>query len=325
MTNVTSLFNNAGPMAPIKNAGFGPVDFGIYTRPAGFASSESQDFIPADNSKYYIIRGDKHLSMGDPKSTQYKPVAPRDLITKMREIIERSELNIDGITENIQSSHNGSRTFVTYNLPDHKYETPNGDTASLNLLGTTSFDSTFPFIMSAGALQAACLNKQIFTGGNVAVYRSLHTQGLDLDKGALQIMGALDVFQQQADLWQKYYNTPANDLLTFKIFVKITGWAAAITVLKENPNAENKDVNNLIAAARVGNNNGSFNYIWDKYRNRYQKDFGANFWAVYNALTDWSTHYGVGDKALANIRSTQANREKKISEAFEGIAKRLAA
>ena len=147
MNNITNLFNNAGPMAEIKNAGFGPVDFGIYTRPAGFASSESQDFIPADNSKYYIIRGDKHLSMGDPKSTQYKPVAPRDLITKMREIIERSELNIDGVTENIQSSHNGSRTFVTYNLPNHKYDTPNGDTASLNLLGTTSFDSTFPFII----------------------------------------------------------------------------------------------------------------------------------------------------------------------------------
>jgi len=341
MNNVTNFFGDtAGPLAPIREAGFGEADFGIHTFAAGYSripdtvSWQDYDdneavFIPAHNQKYYIARADNGMTLGDPKSLQYRPVAPRELIGKMRDIIERSSLNLDGITENIQISHNGERTFVEYDLPNNTYPTPDGDTASLQLLGTTSFDSTFPFTISAGALQKACLNKQIFTSGNVAVYQSHHVKSLDIDYAANRIQSALGIFEKETKLWKRYAETPCDRFTAFKMLISVINWGAGKAALKAYPEATEADINRIyFDAIKVRRSNG-FDHAWKKFDKHYTRKFGHNYWAVYNALTDWSTHFGTtrltGRKVSPNFKSSQVGREKKIVEAFKNINQSLAA
>ena len=50
------------------------------------------------------------------------------------------------------------------------------------------------------------------------------------------------------------------------------------------------------------------------YRNR----LGANWWAVYNAMTDWSTHFGaVRQSSERNIASIQNDRQQVIRKAIK--------
>ena len=67
-------------------------------------------------------------------------------------------------------------TFVKYRLPEHNHLTPDGDNATLTLLGVTSLNSTFAFIMSAGAHQSACFNGQVFITGEAGLFKARHQE-----------------------------------------------------------------------------------------------------------------------------------------------------
>ena len=80
-----------------------------------------------------------------PKTKVTKPVAPKNMIDTTRNILERSGLNLGNMRETIRTSHDGARTFVQYKLPEHTYQTVDGDSAALSLLAITSFDGTWPY------------------------------------------------------------------------------------------------------------------------------------------------------------------------------------
>ena len=191
-----SSIQNAAEIYKLKLKGFGVADFDIAQAPLRYAvplddMHPSYSFIlNRYSSKKVVYRTDNGDELGV-HSNMYKPVAPKQMIEATRKILERSDLNLEGITEDIQMSHGGARTYVQYNLPAHTYLTPDGDTAKLSLLAITSLDSTWPFQISAGAVQTACLNMQVFTSGNVAVYKSKHTEGLDIDHGSDVIVQCL--------------------------------------------------------------------------------------------------------------------------------------
>ena len=62
--------------------------------------------------------------------------------------------------------------------------------------------------------------------------------------------------------------------------------------------------------------NENLNYIWRVYDAIYRNRLGANWWAVYNAMTDWSTHFGaVRQSSERNIASIQNDRQQVIRQA----------
>jgi hypothetical protein len=64
--------------------------------------------------------------------------------------------------------------------------------------------------------------------------------------------------------------------------------------------------------------NTSLEYVWNKYVQVYRKRLGSNYWAVYNALTDWSTHFGaVRSSGAENIASIQNDRQQVVRDAVK--------
>ena len=304
MENVTSIFGNDKPVF----TGYGDADFDIKTAPLKYVDSSNGTV--RTSTKRVIYRLDTGDELGV-HGSRYVAVPPKDLIDVSRGIILGSDLNCSNIKETIRTSHNGSRTFVKYDLPEHSYTTPDGDTATLSLLSITSFDGTWAFMMSAGAVQFACTNLQVFTSGEIAVYKSKHTQGLDIKNGSRIIMNSLDVMNNENQLWHKYYNTSITDIDAFNIFVKASKCDKGINNLKElyGSNISIEDMLSLLPRE-----NKALTYMYNIYKDTYKKRLGDNLWAVYNAMTDWSTHAKVSKRSKNNEASVQYQRQQTIAD-----------
>ena len=288
MNTVLNMFGNASAVQGLRDSGYGAADFDIAVTPLTYATEERCD-IPS--SKSVIYRTDNSAELGI-HGHGYKP-----------------DLNTVGLTEQIRTSHDGARCFVQYNLPAHTYQTGDGDTASLSLLSTSSFDGTWPFMISVAAVQSACTNLQVFVSGEVAIYKAKHTQSLDIEHGANIIVKSLDVFNRERELWQQWQGQEVSDMTAFEFF------ADALNV---NLNTDGLDGGYSPADVihNLKRRNENLNYIWRVYTAVYKKRLGSNYWAVYNAMTDWSTHFGaVRQSSERNIASIQNDRQQVIRQA----------
>jgi hypothetical protein len=314
---VMQMFPNNSALQSIRDGGHGSADFDIATAPLVYeARTDECDEITERmySTKSVIYRTDTGEELGV-HGHGYKPVAPKKMIDVTRNIIERSGLSVDGIEEIIRTSHNGSRTFVQYKLPAHTYNTPDGDTASLGLLAVSSFDGTWPFMISAAAIQCACTNLQVFIGGEVAVFKAKHTRNLNIEVGASVVTKALDVFENQRDLWGKWSNEKLTDFDAFLSIVQALKADSAQKIIDDTYWRTGEEIIRLMPRS-----NPSLEYIfsaWHKYKTR----LGSNRWALFNAMTDWSTHATAQRKdAVINIASTQNTRQALVQHHFSKAA-----
>ena len=309
---IMQMFPNNSALRAIREGGYGSADFDIETACLYYFIDD--DGTQLSSSKSVIYRTDTGAELGV-HGHGYKPVAPKKMIDVTRNIIERSGLSVDGIQEIIRTSHDGSRTFVQYKLPAHTYNTPDGDTASLGLLAVSSFDGTWPFMISAAAIQQACTNLQVFVGGEVAVFRAKHTRNLDIEVGSRVITKALDVFENQRELWSEWSGQSMTDSMAFQEIVQALKVDSAQKIINNRPTASVESV-----MGEMSRTNPSLEYIyaaWHKYKRR----LGANRWAFYNAMTDWSTHATAQRRdAIVNIAATQNTRQAVVQHHFSKVA-----
>tara|TARA_R110002110_G_scaffold294542_1_gene508519 strand:- start:181 stop:1119 length:939 start_codon:yes stop_codon:yes gene_type:complete len=312
MNAIVNMFRNTSDMTELKRSGYGEAGFEIgeailqyHTQAAGVLTT----------TKKVIYREDTGAQLGV-HGLDYKAVAPHEMIDVTRAIIERSDLDTTGIQETIRTSHNGSRTFVQYKLPAHTFTTPDGDTASLGLLAVSSFDGTWPFMISAAAIQQACTNLQVFVSGEVAVFKAKHTRHLNIELGGRVITKALDLFENERELWSQWSNEAMTDIQAFTAAAEAINATAALKIINSNPNYTPGRV--LVEMPRV---NSSLEYIWFTWQNTYRIRLGANRWAFYNALTDWSTHsITKRQSAAGNMAATRNRRQTIIQDYFQRAA-----
>lgn len=304
MSNITPMFQNYGATQSLRDKGYGSADFDIATAPLIYLDAY-------ESSKSVIYRTDTGKELGV-HGHGYQAVAPKKMIDSTRSIIERSDLNTKDIEETIRTSHDGARCFVQYTLPAHTYETPDGDTASLSLLATSSIDGTFPFMISAAAIQSACTNLQVFIGGEVAVYKAKHTKSLNVEHGANLIVKALDVFNNERELWDKMQGEYVS---SNEAFIEICKGVGVPTLIDDLV-----DSNPDLVVEKNRSKSKNLAYIWDAFH-KYKVRLGQNRWALYNAFTDWSTHSGAYTKASnLNIASVRANRQETVRKHFRKVA-----
>ena len=309
MNNITPMFANNTALNTIKSRGYGSADFDIAAAPlVYFADDEGTEF---PSSKSVIYRTDTGQELGV-HGHGYKPVAPKHMIDVTRNIIERSDLSINGMEETIRTSHDGSRTFVQYRLPEHTYKTSDGDSASLSLLSVSSFDGTWPFMISAAAIQSACTNLQVFVGGEVAVYKSKHTRSLDIEQGGRVVTRSLQLFHKERDLWQQWHRSQCSDEAAFKFFAESLKCTSALKSIANGLTRPHIVLNDM------PRKNASLEYVWHKYQRVYSQRLGNNRWAVYNALTDWSTHAATARRSSeVNVAAVQNQRQQLVREAVK--------
>ena len=306
---VLKMFSNNSAVQAIREGGYGSADFDIAVAPLQYPIWNNAE--KRTSSKSVIYRTDTGEELGI-HGHGYKPIAPKHMINVGDALLERSGLCLNKLERIIRTSHNGARTFVQYRLPEHTYRTSDGDTASLSLLAISSFDGTWPFMISAAAIQSACTNLQVFVGGEVSVFKAKHTQSLDIEQGGRIITKSLDLFQNQRGLWQQWNDTECSNLQAFKSLAEAIKCKSALDLLYKGYTSP---VDVLMDIPR---RNNSLDYLWHKYSSVYSKRLGNNYWAVYNALTDWSTHFEAPRKSnINNIASIQNDRQQLVREAVK--------
>ena len=296
-------------------------------------SYNGADF-PVEYSKLYLEDGtritNKFASVNDNTgvvlgihSDAYKPLSHKDKIDNQRDIIARSGLADSSVIETIRLDATGKRSFVTHELPNHSITTPDGDSAHLKFLAVNSFNGSWPYITSAGAVQGACFNGQIFTSNAATLYKSRHNRHLDISHAADVITKAIPIFMEQSELWHEWHGTECNDYAALSIFASALEKPTLKTIINEHMapavNSDSRGVVRVINGEYLFDrkeirNSRNFMYLWDKWNNHYRGALGSNLWAVYNTLTDWATHI---QGRSANVGSIQHRRGIKIQRVLD--------
>lgn len=278
-----SLYKNTVHINNLRASGYGAADFRISVKPVYFNFGDRQ--IPVSN-RVVSFRPDTGAVLGV-HSNNYNITEHIPVIEAIRSSVERSDVNARGIQETISVANKGARLIHKIVLPEHTIRTPDGDTAALSFLGINSFDGSFPLILSVGANQSACQNGQVFTKDAAAMYKSRHTKGLDIDLGARIISKGIEVMSKESDLWHQWAKNTVSKSHMLSVIEDMLG-------IKDYTKTKSK----------------AYSYILDKFENHYAPLMGRNYWALYNAFTDWSTHAPTkGNKSNVTLM-----RQKKVQD-----------
>jgi len=308
MNNVTNMFKNSNALETFGN--YGDADFTVDKAPLTYITNEGEVL---RSRKEVIYRTDTGVELGihGARYSNTEELSYRKMIDNQRLCIERSGLDINGLEETIRVSHHGAKCFVRHSLPAVAFMTPDGDTATLSFLSVSSLDGSWPFIMSVGANQNACMNGQVFVSKAAMLYKSRHTKNLDIDKGARVIHEATKVFEMEVDLWFQWAKETKTDMEAFLSFAKAAQAKFVFSYLKEFPNA---GVGELLTQPHIYNNS-ALTYMFKAWDTHYSKVLGKNKWALYNTMTDWSTHAPSSThKTANNIAAISYKRTEQVKE-----------
>ncbi len=298
-----TLNNNYSAVQELRESGYGDANFTISNSPAHYFDKDGN--LQSYDAKEVYFREDT----GEPiaiHGLRYKPIQYSTMIDKTRDMIERCNLDATGIQESISVSPNGGMCLVEYTLPAKKYTTPDGDTGCLTVMALSSFNGVWSYIQSLALLQGACLNSQIFIKNPAAIYKARHTNKLDVDLGVSVLGKAANLIEDEIELWHELYNTPSVPLKVFRMFADITNYKDDIAEISWNSYKDDVSNKNML-------------YLLDKYQTHYAPLMGRNMWAVYNTITDWSTH------APSSAKNKIALMQRRTDQASEVMTKYLLA
>lgn len=309
MNTVTSLFSNNRHIDTLRDAGYGEADFQVSSTPVLYKAEGLGNFgnINKLEGKHVYYREDTGDALAI-HGERYKPVSHTRMIDTARNVLERSNLNLRDIKENIQVGDGGAVCFIRHQLPNHEIVTPDGDTAILEMLHINSFNSVWPYQATVGAMQNACTNHQVFLGQTAGIYKARHTNKLSVDQGAHQMNKIMNILDTQNEIWAEWSNTPVGRKEAFSYIAEATGSKFALGKLKEGEDTSS------IMGMPTAYNNSSLVYAWHQYNGRYKPTMGENYWAVYNALTDWSSHHVGTRKNKIDIPVAQVKKSEKVQQ-----------
>ena len=297
INNKYDVLNNLG--------GYGEAGFNVYTKPVTFTSTENETVtIP---NKNVLVRNDNHNSVGIVGS-KYEVAQHPDAFRTVERIIAGSDLDVTGVTRDIQVSHDGARAYAVYTLPAHSTGEGKEETA-LQISTRNSFDGSWCFHVEVGAVRMICLNGQVFLD-SFAMFKARHTAGLNMDHAARKLSKAIDVYQNESERWLKWQNTSVTDNEAFKTFADVAG-CKFVTPVK----AMSSTVDSLLLEPEVYRNRTLMN-LWTQYTSDERKALGSTAWAMYNTMTHWATHAdATKSTAQKNIAAIQVARQDKIRQA----------
>ena len=209
----------------------------------------------------------------------YNVIQNADIIPDYERAIYLSGLNTQGMERDIQQSHGGARTVVTYTFPAHRIEVKKDDPMDLKISVLNSYDGSWKFMSLVGALRLACLNGQVI-GDFFSSFYGKHTMNLDTDAAIDRLETSLDVYLQNAEYWKQYPKISVTDLQAQNVFLNLAGTSKVL------------------------------NGVLEEIHLKYVDEMGGNLWALFNTLTDWSSHSKF--KNMRNQAATVITREQKI-------------
>lgn len=241
-----------------------------------------------------IVREDTNEVIGTHKSG-FKLVKNSEVFPAVHDALKRSSLDLTGMTIKDEISNGGAKAFRTYVFPAHTVEISNGDECQLQIRWGNSYDGSMSLNAIGGAFRLLCSNGMV--AGDVAGrVKRKHTKNIDFESLVASINNSTVEYIRRMEEWKNWTTVHVTD-------------AAAQTVFEAMPGTNDKLVEKLMRN-------------WQDEKS----EIGNTKWALFNALTYWSTHEDVRESRKDNVASIVAQRESRVAKVMESHAfQRLAA
>ena len=291
---MTTMFKNHEAIQSLRG-NYGDAGFTILKAPVQY--TERGGYLTSFEGKDVYYRSDTGAPVAV-HGKNYKGLQYSEMIDKTRDMLERCELDCTGIKESIEVSHNGAKCKVEYDLPATSFKTPDGDYGSAKVMALNSWNGVWSFVMSLGFKQYACLNSQVMIKNPAGLIKQKHSQQLDVDKGTKHLGKIAGVLENEIHLWHKMQDTWAGQIDRYNAF----GY-----VVFKDYDGDSYRVSDNLKSSKVNKN---LAYMEKQYKEVYEPRMGDTQWAVYNAITDWSTHYKAPEKSknVIQFKARQAER-----------------
>jgi hypothetical protein len=301
------------------------VTFGTYTKPLWFEkinpiNSEWNNMVTYDK-RVLLMNDQTHEPLSIVGKNYRNTSSHADQFGYMEDMIINSSLNLEGLTREISVSHEGGRAYARYRFPEHTVQTGEGDETVMELVGRNSFDGSWPSIFELGAWRMICTNLQVI-GTVTAVAKRRHTKHSNIEGAVVELGNCLEAFQKEGELWNSYRHIPVSDQQAFEVLATLSENKHAIQSIDSINNGTGSILEALDKATKTKNGHerktSSLNTLWSLYKNDYKPSLGNNLLALYNTMTDWSTHHQTArSKSPHTVSSLQVQAGEKVRKVLQ--------
>lgn len=228
-----------------------------------------------------VIRTDTHQVLGI-HGMAYKLLSNQDAFNAFDEALYESSLDLSDMRIKNEMSHNGGRAYRTYNFPAHSIAIGRkNDLVNLKLQVSNSYDASLAFSTRLGGYRLLCTNGMVI--GTTFMHQSMkHTKALDLGNVVSRLNQAIGIYLDSSSEWQRWSRRRISQ----------------------------EQAKNIIEAF-PGSNDKLHTLLLDTYQQE-TAELGPTVWALFNALTHYSTHHGVRRSSEGNAASIRLQRENRV-------------
>ena len=230
-----------------------------------------------------IVRTDTNEVLGI-HSNGYKLVKHEEVFPVVEDVFNKL-LDTNGMQIHNTVDNSGARVLRTYLFPEHEIRLPKDDNVALQVRVANSLDASFSFVLQAGGIRWACWNGCV-SGAVMANVKHKHTAGLDVEYVLGVLNRSLQDFENNGELWKRWSMTLVSNEQATAILTSLATSKKMLEELKVN---------------------------WQLQR----CTLGATAWALYNVMTEWSTH--TSTKAAQSTALLQ--REAKVRAVLPQLEK----
>lgn len=210
----------------------------------------------------------------------YRLVDNMSLLTAFETAIDNSNIDRTGMTVKDALAYEGGRMLRTYRFPAHTIDIAANDPVHLQLQVINSYDGSCRFSAMLGAFRQVCSNGLVI-GETLLNMQQKHTQALDVDHIARELIVAADTFADQGRQWMRWNKAPIDED------------QAEVVISNMNVSEKQQEV------------------IMDIFRTQ-RPQHGYTVWSLFNALTWWSSHTEVKPSSESNASALQLTREARV-------------
>ena len=278
----------------------------IMSSPVEFMDHNDNIHQDPDRKVIYTDQSSKVINVVK-KGYTFENNQPSDIVRLSEATLLQSGVSLKGLSRTAQIAPDGSKMILQYTLPEFTIDLGNGDETRFQILFYNSYDGSWSFTVRAGAIRMACLNGQVSVD-DISMFKAKHTPSINPDHARRKMVLAIQQFYTEGERWARWKEQSVTNREALRTFAD----AAGCKFVHEN---NDMTLMELFQHKNVYSNR-SLMYMWNQYTNHEQPKLGSNEWAVYNALTHWSTHAPAGRKTDENnVLGTLVRRQDKVRNA----------
>ena len=278
----------------------------IMSSPVEFMDHNDNIHQDPDRKVIYTDQSSKVINVVK-KGYTFENNQPSDIVRLSEATLLQSGVSLKGLSRTAQIAPDGSKMILQYTLPEFTVDLGNGDETRFQILFYNSYDGSWSFTVRAGAIRMACLNGQVSVD-DISMFKAKHTPSINPDHARRKMVLAIQQFHAEGERWARWKEQSVTNREALRTFAD----AAGCKFVHEN---SDMTLMELFQHKNVYSNR-SLMYMWNQYTNHEQPKLGSNEWAVYNALTHWSTHAPAGRKTDENnVLGTLVRRQDKVRNA----------